>query len=46
MNFNTASPVSFQEFILSEDYNKMTPAHTYQGELAGMFVCLFVFVCR
>lgn len=45
MNFNTASPVTFQEFILSEDYNKMTPAHTYQGELACMFVCLFVCAC-
>lgn len=30
----------FQEFILSEDYNKMTPALTYQGETWRiLFVC-------
>lgn len=26
----------FQEFILSEDYNKMTPAQTYQGEMGSV----------
>lgn len=27
--------LSCQEFILSEDYNKMTPARSYQGELGA-----------
>lgn len=30
----------FQEFVLSEDYNKMTPARTYQGETVCGCVCL------
>lgn len=35
----------FQEFILSEDYNKMTPASTYQGERGSACVCVCVNVC-
>lgn len=30
------------EFILSEDYNKMTPARTYQAHQGGVTVVLFV----
>uniref|UniRef100_A0A673XSV3 WD repeat and FYVE domain containing 2 n=1 Tax=Salmo trutta TaxID=8032 RepID=A0A673XSV3_SALTR len=32
----------FQEFILSEDYNKMTPAQTYQAHQGRVTVVLFV----
>uniref|UniRef100_A0A7N6FKY3 FYVE-type domain-containing protein n=1 Tax=Anabas testudineus TaxID=64144 RepID=A0A7N6FKY3_ANATE len=32
----------FQEFILSEDYNKMTPARTYQAHQGRVTVVLFV----
>ncbi|KAK1903002.1 WD repeat and FYVE domain containing protein 2 [Dissostichus eleginoides] len=33
---------SIQEFILSEDYNKMTPASTYQAHQGRVSVVLFV----
>uniref|UniRef100_A0AAX7UFH0 FYVE-type domain-containing protein n=1 Tax=Astatotilapia calliptera TaxID=8154 RepID=A0AAX7UFH0_ASTCA len=32
----------FQEFVLSEDYNKMTPARTYQAHQGRVTVVLFV----
>ncbi|MEQ2177478.1 hypothetical protein GOODEAATRI_004003, partial [Goodea atripinnis] len=32
----------FQEFLLSEDYNKMTPALTYQAHQGRVAVVLFV----
>ena len=39
-----------QEFILAEDYNKMTPARTYQGETQYMCVCniyiyIYIYIC-
>lgn len=39
--------LAFQEFILSEDYNKMSPARTYQGETGSVCtVCVGVSYCH
>lgn len=37
--------IVFQEFILSEDYNKMLPARTYQGETGSVCSVLYMWAC-
>uniref|UniRef100_A0A671K462 WD repeat and FYVE domain-containing protein 2-like n=1 Tax=Sinocyclocheilus anshuiensis TaxID=1608454 RepID=A0A671K462_9TELE len=41
-HYGTSRRFSYQEFVLSEDYNQMTPARTYQAHQVGVTVVLFV----